>query len=146
MGIHEIGKLIMVTVSFWCKQCKKDLDLPARKVRDGEEVFVTNCPWCRKEFVRFITHPHKDEYYVSSRRVTIHRQQYAKDLVQPTQNDFQKFYRKEWLELEKKREEYEKEERKKRRERDAYYKKLVGYGGENRAAANKVMQIEEKIR
>ena len=115
-------------ISFWCKKCKKDVDAPAyKKTVLGSDYFQGKCVFGSR-VIRFITNPSEDPYYFQSKRVRIQRERYAKDLIQPGEDGFQTFYRKEWEKLEKAKEEYEKKQLMKKQERDKFYNRFKGSG------------------
>ena len=111
-------------ISFWCKNCELDQDLEGyvNKVM-GDEYFVADCKKCGKRVVRFISNKRADPYFHQSKRVRIQKEMFARDMIQPGQDGFQLYYKKEWVKIEKAREEYEKKEQMKRINRDNFLQK-----------------------
>jgi|SRR3990167_7050953 len=110
-------------VSFWCKRCKLDQDLPAEKryYYGGGEKFVSKCK-CGEELMRLITEKHLDPYFRESEKLRRQRAMMEKELIQPSDPRFRTLYKDEYDRIEKAKENYE-NEIKKRKERITRYKK-----------------------
>lgn len=110
-------------VSFYCKRCGLDQDLPAEKRNyyGGGEKFVAKCR-CGKELMRLITEKHLDPYFYESKKLRRQRAEAENDLLQPSDPKFKTLYKDEYDRIEKAKEEYE-AEIKKRKERIVRYKK-----------------------
>ena len=133
-------------ISFWCKKCELDLDLEAEKQNNSyAEWFMARCPKCGVKLLRYITEKHKDPYYHESKRVKIQSRQYAKDLIQPGQDGFKLYYKKEWDKMEQAKEDYEKKRIAKKKDRDEFYKKYAASGMGMREAIKRVVTAEEAM-
>lgn len=132
-------------ISFWCDHCRKDLELEPDKVkrRNGEEYFYAHCLEGYK-VVRYITEAKVDPYFRKSHKVQLERKMMAKDLIQPGQDGFMTFYKKEWDKLEAAREALEKKLQAKQRDRDVFLKQN-SYNVHSKAAAIKVIEAEERL-
>ena len=130
-------------VSFYCKNCKLDQNLEAEKVNNSlAEFFRARCGKCGNRLVRYISEKHLDPYYRESRKIKVERGRFANDLIQPGEAGFKMFYKKQYDELEEKKEKYEKEQRLKKIERENYYKRAIKDGASPQIV-KKVLELEE---
>lgn len=132
--------------SFWCSNCKKDLDLPALKssLLTGEEYFWALCNngKCRRKLIRRITDRKNDPYFRVSKKVRMEMEELKIDLIQPSNPKFQMYYKNQWDKMEQDAEKYEQEQIRKKQERENWYRdnKL-----NHRGAAKKVVELEEQM-
>ena len=92
---------------FWCKKCKKDfIGVGIKSVIESYTIAKYNCLCrdCGSLCYRRITDKNRDEYYVLSDKQKRLRQEAEIDMIQPGDPRFKKYYHKEWLELERKKE------------------------------------------
>src|SRR3990167_5232169 len=116
----------MTITSFWCDNCKEDLDLPSLKgaLLTGEEYFWALCSKrrCGKKLIRRISDRKNDPYFRLSRKVRKERDDLKIELLQPSNPKFQRYYKEQWDKIEENNEKYEQEQKKKKLERDDWYK------------------------
>ncbi|MDZ4232053.1 MAG: hypothetical protein U1C72_02245 [Candidatus Pacearchaeota archaeon] len=136
------------SVSFFCRECGFDQDIPAFKfsLKTGEEFFEARCKTegCGKAVRRYVTEVRKDPYYHLSPKMREERARMARDLIQPGQYGFETLYRKQWLDIERKREEYENKAKRYKEQRDEFVKEMKGYTSKQRVAAQAVLTKEEE--
>ncbi len=136
----------MARISFYCRHCKKDLELEPRKefaLGSDEFRFVAPCLFCKRKLIR-LSNPQKDPFFHLSKRVIMERDKHAKDVVQYGQSGFSMLYQKQWQEFERQREQYEKAQAQKKKERDEYYKKHH-YNINDRQLVRKVLEAEDTL-
>lgn len=130
-------------ISFFCKKCDVDLDEDAsiNENRYGKW-FEGRCPKCKSKIIRYITDRDKDPYYQLSKNVIINRERYRKDLIQPGEEGFQTYYKKQYDDIEKTKELYCQQNIKDRKSRDEFFEK---YKLTHKNLAKKVIDLEEKL-
>ena len=135
-----------VSVSFYCKRCCLDQDLDAAKKSTfrGDEYFFAYCRQCKKELHRYITERRTDPYYQESLKMRKERVMLSKDLIQPGQTGFQTYYRKQWLDIERKKEEYEKKMEAYKKKREGFHQEMKDYSPKQKKAAQLVLKQEEE--
>ena len=132
-----------MVVSFFCKKCQKDQDLPGIPASYQEDrYFWANCEECGKKLVRYITEKN-DPYYRQSIKLKKEREKLKIDLIQPSDSRFRLWYRQKWLEMEKAAEQYEEEQKKQEQGRLDFYNKHK-HNVTERNLAKQVINIEEK--
>jgi len=149
----------MSGISFYCRDCELDQELWASKINNDilvinsltdfywkkneifREYYIARCEECNRDLIRFKDRPQEDPYYHLSKRVKIQRQQLAKDLVQYGDTGFKTLYRKQWLDFEKQREEYET----KQKQKELGRKELLDKNSTQRRALEKVFALEDKL-
>jgi hypothetical protein len=135
----------MTEISFFCKKCGIDQDLPAIKVDNSYgQWFEAKCRRCKGKVIRYITEKNNDPYYYLSKRVKIDRERFSRDLIQPGQSGFQTYYRNEWLKIEEANQKIEIGREKRKKDRNDFYKRMA-YDGSNRQVAKKIVEAEEKL-
>jgi len=95
---------------FWCNECRKDWTLECHQTQSW---FVAWCPKCRREVRRHRGEREwvlRDPFWVQSEKVKRQRKKYWKDILQPGDPEFDKYYPQYKREREEK---LETEERKK---------------------------------
>ena len=70
------------------------------------------------------------------------REKFGVDVIQPTDNKFEKFYKEQWRNLEEQAEKYEQEQKRKKLERELWYKNNKF---RRESVAKKVLDLEDKI-
>ena len=133
-------------VSFWCDLCQEDQDLEAHPGlwHDKLEYFWANCRSCRRKLIRYIKNKNLDPYYHRSKKLQEEYQRYRRDLIQPSQNEFKTYYKKEYDKIEEARERYEKRIEEERKKRDVLYK-FHHHDINARQTVARVLDVEEKI-
>lgn len=134
----------MISVSFWCDQCNIDFDKNAhRETHFGEEFFEAYCDRKHK-VVRYITNKQNDSYFRKSAKMKRAYIDHKKDLIQPGEEGFKKYYKKEWEKIEKANEEWEKRLVEQKKWRDDLYRKM-SYNTEGKELAKKVIEADQKL-
>lgn len=133
----------MTIVSFYCKNCELDQDRDANigYYCGGGKKFIARCQKCKRELFRLIDEKKNDPYYFQSKNVIMNRQKFLKETLQPNQEGFRMYYKKEYEKMEKAKEEYEKKEKEEKRERDEFYRKMTDKG-----LAKKILGKEDEIK
>ena len=81
-------------VSFYCKKCELDQDLPAiHAFYYGGKKFTAKCKKCRKELFRLIAETHLDPYFYESEKLRKQRAMMEKELIQPSDPRFKVLYK-----------------------------------------------------
>jgi len=111
-------------ISFWCRDCRLDQDIPAikREFRDTEW-FSGNCKKCGNLVKRHITEKQDDPYFYESMKIRYERECMKMDLIQPGETGFETFYKKEYDKMELAKEKWYNKEAEKKKARDAFLKK-----------------------
>ena len=92
-------------MSFYCKKCKLDQDLPFFK--KNQFTFSTKCRRCRTELIRHADNPRTDPYYRESKKIMVQRHELEKDLVQYGDPRFKLLYKEQWEKFEQQKKDYE---------------------------------------
>ena len=133
------------SVSFFCRNCRTDQDLEARKSSyQKDDYFWAECRDCGQKLVRYITERQKDPYYHESIKLMKQRDKLSVDLIQPGDNRFKLWYREKWQEIEMASRRYEDNLKKEKQGRDNFYKEHR-HNVTERNAAKAVIEAEERI-
>ena len=133
------------SVSFFCRNCRLDQDLEARKSSyRKDEYFWAKCRYCGGKLFRYITERQKDPYYHNSIKLKIQKDKLAVDLIQPGDNRFKLWYQDKWREMEEASQKYEENLKKEKQSRDNFYKEHR-HNVTERNAAKAVIEAEERI-
>ena len=134
-----------VKVDFYCRDCKKDQNLPANKNSNRYgEWFVSRCNFCGRQVIRYITERHNDPYFRLSKSVIIARRTHARDLVQPGEYGFRTLYKEQWDAIGRANEKWEREAR----EEERYWNEKFKEGRhdiERRKAVKKAEEWSHKL-
>jgi len=133
-------------MSFWCGGCKLDQDLEPFKNSNflvPKGWFEAKCKKCRQKLIRHLT-PKDDPYYFQSKRVKIERDKSRKDVIQYGETGFQTFYKSQWDEFEKQREDFEMEMARRKKEAEDYVHRMRSNVNETQLA-KAVVKAEEKL-
>lgn len=135
----------MIT-SFWCDNCKEDLDLPALKssLLTGEQYFWALCSngKCRKKLIRRISDRKNDPYFRVSRKTRMELDKFKIDLIQPGSSRFEMYYKEQWRKMEEDAQRYEQEQIRKKQEREHWYKDNKLH---HHSAAKAIVEVEERM-
>lgn len=106
-------------ITFWCRWCRLDWKLLARKIyknRELGEVWSAKCAECGTEMVRLINDAHNDPYFRVSRERQTDLRRFADDLLQQDDPRFDILYPQH---------KKEREEREAKTEKEAWEKKKL---------------------
>lgn len=85
----------MESSSFWCRNCRIDVDAPATTRQLNTVVGTVKegvCPGCSGVLRRYPQAPWFDKYFRLSRKTRIQARVYAKDLIQVNDSRFDIYY------------------------------------------------------
>ena len=133
-------------VSFYCGTCRIDQDHPPqkRKNRFGEWFFA-ECMGCKEMLIRYITDKHLDPYYRNSLNLKKQRTFFAKDLIQPGDSRFKKYYKKEWDKIEVTSQIWEEKRKKEKESRESYREQFKYQPPSVKKIVNRVLEVEEQM-
>ena len=135
----------MTRIDFYCGLCKLDqANFFFLKKNMFVSWFESKCSKCGIMLIRYKENKHLDPYYRYSPKQRAEQDLYKKDLIQPGQEGFRTYYKKQWEEMDKAAEISEKKEIQKKEERDNFYKKYK-HNINTRQAAYAAINAEEKF-
>ena len=115
----------MKLINFWCDDCKLEQELPYAEAKClGARWNESLCRKCGRKVIRYITERHRDPYWFRSAKAIQERRKFSKDLIQPSDPDFKKYYPREYERLEAVKEENDKKRLDAMRKRDDMYKRF----------------------
>ena len=133
-------------VSFYCKDCRLDQDIFPRKEKNRfVEWFSADCRKCGENLIRYITNKHLDPYYYNSLELRKQRNLLAKELIQPGDSRFKKYYRTEYDKLELTAQKLEERKEKEKADRDDFYSRFKYATPTMRKIVKNVLEVEERM-
>ena len=133
-------------VSFYCNDCRLDQNHPPR-INDNSygAWFVARCVECDKKLIRYITNRHLDPYYHESLELKKQRSLFKKELIQPGDPLFKKYYKTEYDKLELTASILEEKKAKEKNDRDKFYEKFKYAPSKQREIVKNVLGVEERM-
>jgi acetyl-CoA carboxylase beta subunit len=127
-------------IDFYCEHCSLDYESNyIHRENSFGKWFVSKCPKCHEECIRYETEKHLDPFFRKSKKMRIELERHKDDLIQPGHSRFKSLYPEQWAKMQEAEEKMIAKQQAKKKERDEFYRSNFN----ERSTVRKILELED---